>query len=357
LMKMISIERRPPVPFVSSSLERLRSRSQIGAQALSPIASGGAYSGECAGFDHARLDRTPPSANGQDHTAHPTVAVSPADAVRRRVIVGRNIRAEMVQSASNVKIDYRFRGSAHLLVAYEEGIRCDGETLVEGAPRSRLRRYARKLTFVPAGCQYYEWHKGGTLSRFTYLYFDLAPPRIEDRNGVADMPFTPRVFFEDENLWHTTRELAELIEDPDPGDQDYFEALGAIVMHRILRLHRGEAGRQHRAIGGLAGWQQRVATTYIEEHLAEQVELAALAQLVRQSPFHFCRAFKQSLGVPPLRYQTQRRIDRAKLLLAKPAMSVTEIGLAVGFGCASSFATTFRRVTGFTPTGYRRSLS
>ena len=295
-------------------------------------------------------------ASGHGRTARPTVDVFPPDAVRRRAIVGRSITAEIVQSTGNVKIDYRLCAPAHLLVAYDEGIRCDGETIVEGAPRSRLRRYARKLTFVPAGCQYHEWHKNLTLSRFTYLYFDLAPLRVESQGGIADMRFTPRLFFEDGNLWHATRELADLVENPALGDQDYFEALGTIVMHRILRLYRGETGGRHLVRGGLAAWQQRIATTYIEEHLAEQIELTALAQLVRQSPFHFCRAFKQSLGIPPLRYQTQRRVDHAKLLLAKPAMSVTDIGLAVGFRCASSFATTFRKATGFTPTAYRRSL-
>jgi AraC-like DNA-binding protein len=355
-MKATSIECKSPVPFASRRAGLSRSNSRISPRASSPIATGGAYSGGCADFDHARLNRTLPLVGGHGHTAHPTVEVFPPDAVRRRAIVGRGITAEIVQSAGNVKIGYRLRASTDLLVAYEEGTRCDGETIVDGAPRSKLRRYAHKLTFVPARCQYYEWHKNRALSRFTYLYFDLTPLRIQSDGGVGDMRLIPRVFFEDESLWHAARELADLVEHPVSGDQDYFEALGAIVMHRILRLHRGETKSRRQAHGGLAVWQQRITTAYIEEHLAEQIELTALARLVRQSPFHFCRAFKQSLGMPPLRYQAQRRIDRAKLLLAKPAMSVTDIGMAVGFGRASSFAATFRKATGFSPTAYRRGL-
>jgi AraC-like DNA-binding protein len=350
----MTIECASPVRFTSRPPEPSRSSSWVGMRGLSRIVDRGPESCERPDFDRTELGRTPQRAGGR--TAHQTVDIFPPDAVRRRAIVGRGITAEIVQSTGAVKIDYRLRTSAHFLVAYEEGIRCDGETIVEGAPRSKLRRYAHKLTFVPAGRQYYEWHQNRALSRFTYLYFDLASLRVESNGGVGDMRFTPRVFFEDESLWHTTRELADLVEHPASGDQDYFEALGAIVMHRILRLHRGETNSRHQARGGLAVWQQRIATAYIEEHLAQQIELTALAQLVRQSPFHFCRAFKQSLGLPPLRYQAQRRIDRAKLLLAKPAMSVTDVGLAVGFGCASSFATTFRKATGFTPSAYRRSL-
>ena len=68
--------------------------------------------------------------------------------------------------------------------------------------------------------------------------------------------------------------------------------------------------------GGLAGWQQRIVTSYIEEHLAEPISLATLAQLARLSTYYFCRAFKQSFGVPPHRYHTNRRIEHAKALLA-----------------------------------------
>jgi AraC family transcriptional regulator len=56
--------------------------------------------------------------------------------------------------------------------------------------------------------------------------------------------------------------------------------------------------------------------TYIEEHLGEQISLAKLAQLVGLSTYYFCRAFKQSLGLPPHRYHNNRRIEQAKVLLS-----------------------------------------
>jgi AraC family transcriptional regulator len=98
-------------------------------------------------------------------------------------------------------------------------------------------------------------------------------------------------------------------------------------------------------------------TAYIEEHLAEHIPLAAIAQLVRLSPYYFCRAFKQSFGLPPHRYHNRRRIELAKALLAKPASTVTDVGLAVGFSETSSFTAAFRKATGLTPTAYRRSLA
>ena len=61
--------------------------------------------------------------------------------------------------------------------------------------------------------------------------------------------------------------------------------------------------------------------------------------------------------MPPHRYLTSQRIERAKALLAERKLSVTEIGLDVGFSETSSFTSAFRKVTGETPTEYRRSLA
>jgi AraC family transcriptional regulator len=76
----------------------------------------------------------------------------------------------------------------------------------------------------------------------------------------------------------------------------------------------------------------------------------------RLSQHHFCRAFKQSFGVPPHRYHVQRRIEQAKLLLTDRAISITDIGLTVGYSQTSSFSVAFRKLTGWTPTEYRREF-
>src|SRR5262249_61233130 len=101
---------------------------------------------------------------------------------------------------------------------------------------------------------------------------------------------------------------------------------------------------------------QRIKYDHIDVHLTKQTKLTILPHHVPQSPFHFCRAFKVSFGMPPLRYQAKRRIEYSKLLLTDPERSVTDVGLTIGFSSSSSFVTAFRKATGFTPTGYKRSL-
>jgi AraC family transcriptional regulator len=289
-------------------------------------------------------------------SSHATVEVSPPEFVRRRVIECPGLTAESVQTTSHTKVEYSFHGPTHLLVIYEDGARIDGQTFVQGMPRATLRRFARKFTFVPADYQYHECHELRILSRLIYFYFDPGKLIAQSDARCEQILSSPRVFFEDEALWHSAMKLKNLIENPELGDERYFQALGVVIAYRLLRLEKGAAGNQSFARGGLAAWQQRIAHAYIEEHISERIELATLARLVRQSPFHFCRAFKRSFGMPPLRYQAKRRIEQAKVLLATPEMSVTEIGLTTGLGCSSSFARAFRKATGFAPTEYQRSL-
>lgn len=78
--------------------------------------------------------------------------------------------------------------------------------------------------------------------------------------------------------------------------------------------HMGGGFGEH--MDGLASWQQKRVAAYIEERVADDIPLATLAELARLSPYHFCRSFKHSFGMPPRRYHASRRIERTKQLLA-----------------------------------------
>jgi AraC family transcriptional regulator len=286
----------------------------------------------------------------------PAMDIAPHRVVTRRGVAWHGMSAEFVQATTRNRVDCHFHSRRHLLAAYEQGVRRDGESCVEGNARSALRDVARKLTFVPAGHRFHEWHDPRTPMSVTYFYFDPAELPIESGEGLADMLFAPRLFFEDATIWSTAAKLRQAIDVSGVPNRLYVEALGVVLVHELARLNRGTSQAEAPIKGGLATWQQRVITAYVEDHLPEQIPLVKLARLVRLSTFHFCRAFKQSFGVPPHRYHTNRRIERAKAMLAERKHSVTEVGLTLGFSETSSFTAVFRKVTGQTPSGYCRNL-
>jgi len=283
------------------------------------------------------------------------VGIFPSDSVTRRRLALDGMAIEVVQAITHQKVEFGFRGSRHLLVVYEEGVRANGGTLIEGLPSSTLRDVNRKLAFVPAGHEYRETQEPRTRSRVVYIYFDPAKMR-RTPEPAPTAPLAPHLFFEDKAVWETAVKLGRLIESGTE-DRHYCEALGIVLAHELVRRNASTQRIEPPARGGLAGWQQRIVATHIEEHLAEHIPLATLARAVRLSTYHFCRAFKRSFGTPPHRYHNARRIERAKTLLTEPTCSVTEIALKVGFSETSSFTAAFRKATGTTPTAYRRSLA
>ena len=106
--------------------------------------------------------------------------------------------------------------------------------------------------------------------------------------------------------------------------------------------------------GGLARWQARRAVTYIEGHLESRLDVPLLAKLVSFSKSHFSRAFKQSLGLPPMAYVKMRRIERAKMLMTSTNQQLTEIALTCGFADQPHLNRSFRRVLGVSPGRWRR---
>jgi AraC family transcriptional regulator len=286
----------------------------------------------------------------------PVVDFSPAQSVRHQMADWRGVQAETIQIISHDYFEYSFQQQRHLLVAVEQGARYDGETFVEGLPASTVRNYSHKLIFVPAGRKFSGAQHPRLLTRSICLYLDPHHVPVDPDLGFAEAELEPRLLFDDDRLWQTISKLKPLIGSADPADRLYAEALGGLLAHELMRRHDKVPAARVAERGGLAAWQQKRIAQFMEEHLAESVSLAVLAEFVRLSPYHFVRSFKQSFGEPPHRYWRARRIERAKELLAKPRASISQIAFDVGFSGTSPFSSTFHRLTGVTPSAYRRSL-
>ena len=113
--------------------------------------------------------------------------------------------------------EYEFRASCHLLIVSERAERDDGETIVDGLPKSRLREFNRKLTFIPAGSHFFGWQKPRTLTQATYFYINPHSPLFDGELRFADTEFRPRLFFFDQDMWETMRKLKAQAENPKSG--------------------------------------------------------------------------------------------------------------------------------------------
>ena len=97
----------------------------------------------------------------------------------------------------------------------------------------------------------------------------------------------------------------------------------------------------------------RRARDLIDREYARPLDVPALARAALMSTAHFSRQFRATYGETPYGYLMTRRIERAKLLLRRGDLSVTEVCFEVGCTSLGSFSARFTELVGETPTAYR----
>jgi AraC family transcriptional regulator len=254
--------------------------------------------------------------------------------------------------------DFSLHSSRHYL-ALLNAYRRDGETFADELPRSTLRDGRGKLIFIPAGCRLQGWAQPGTTPvAFTAAYLDAA---IDSQLELAQRQLYPMLHFEHPLLAQMMLQLDRILAQPEMYSQIYSDSFAVVLLSEVMNCQaigplRAPLAERPPARGGLANWQRKAVCDYIEENLNQDISLAELAAIARLSPYHFCRAFKEAVGEPPHRYQTSRRIARAKALLADPPLSIADVAVTVGYGSPSRFSALFRKITGHSPRAYRRQM-
>lgn len=215
----------------------------------------------------------------------------------------------------------------------------------------------RSITLAPQGHDG-QWRVSGAVhTSNVFLGHARLQSCAEQFAGGRELELIDRLNFVDPKVFAIMNLLAQEAESREPLQRLFVEQLLDLLCLQLLRAHSSLAvpvpDHSHR---GLAPWQIRRVTDYMRERLAEEIGLQELADVVNLSRFHFCTAFREATGHTPHQWLTRERIALAHRLLANPALSVSEVALAVGYQSPSAFTATFRRCVGITPTAFRRGL-
>lgn len=129
----------------------------------------------------------------------------------------------------------------------------------------------------------------------------------------------------------------------------YAESASTFLAAHLVKNYATKQWVFQEYTGGLSSLKLRRAIAYIQDHLAENISLDAMATEVGMSRFYFCRLFKKSTGITPYQYLIKCRIEKAKVILRQRNLSITKIALEVGFSNQSHFTKHFKRLLGVTP--------
>jgi len=249
---------------------------------------------------------------------------------------------------------------SHMVLMRYEGT-SPGYEWSDGSARRKIPAI-RPGTIIFAPANQYAWigrrsHSGGG---FLALSIGIAEiERLADHTlNEVRLEFTPQADLQDEPIRRTLFAIKDEIANPGAGGRLYGELLLQQLVIQLMRFSSTSRAERRVAYakGGLSAWQLRSALELLEADLREPPSLAALAARVRLSPTYFCTKFRQSTGMPPHRYLIERRIAKAKELMADRQLSLTDIALSTGFGSSSRFSVAFRSAVGVAPREYRRAL-
>lgn len=166
-----------------------------------------------------------------------------------------------------------------------------------------------------------------------------------------NLSVSPAVFHDVDALcYHMVRE----IRDKEAGWQRMMVAQLLELTVLLERSHLERLDPDNQGMTTLA----KLCRGYVHQNLDKDLSLKQVANTFCVSPEHLTRTFRKDLKVSFYHYVLEQRIKEAKRLLRdEPVTPVTEVAFSLGFASSAHFSRTFRKVTGETPTAFRRRIT
>lgn len=253
---------------------------------------------------------------------------------------------DFISSSIAKPTSWVFDESHHVIAVYTGGLVRAKETEFDRGPVRRDLPKVGDILVVPAG------ERVGITAQGQFLQFSQlnVPAKLLEYREI-----TTRFGFRDP-LLHQLINRAHSVADRD----DLLARLLRDSLADVIRLHLSDhyAAIQYRpgSSRSLNTSTQSQLIEFIEDGLDSDISLSALAQRAHMPVSQFSKAFTATFRTTPYQYVLDRRIVRAKRLLAATTLPVTDIAASVGFSTPSHFATAFKGRVGMTPTAYRSGL-
>ncbi len=307
------------------------------------------------------LQEDPPAASETRQSNLPTADGRPADVEMARVLHTKPVRMALDGSGAAIAHwkheplhDVVEPMTDHVIMAYNGSMqrveRRSGRSVAIGTFRPGV------VIIIPEGSssrwdipkpvdvvQLYLPH--ATLKRVADEADTAAPINLLERTGHPD-PITSRLLLS----------AADSLEGNGALDALFRHQLTDLLATRVLAAHAGSPTAIQPTMGGLSPKVLLRAIERLRSDSDADVSLSALASEAGLSRFHFCRAFKESTGLSPHAWLRQYRLEQAMNMLRDTDASVVSVAAALGYSSQTAFAAAFRKLTGETPSDWRRRM-
>ena len=221
------------------------------------------------------------------------------------------------------------------------------EIALDAGGEARAVSRSLSATYVPADMPMSMKVHGPTEVRHLDVHFDIE--RLGPVAGLDEASArSPRLMFTDGRIQRFARLLEQACLRARPPLGLYGDTLLTALVAAAFAPPKAEARRS-----AMSDRQLQIAIDYMHERCAEIIRLADLADLTGLTESYFCHAFKAATGVPPHRWQLEERVRKAKSMIGRGGLPLSEIATSLGFTDQAHFTRVFRQLAGATPTKWR----
>jgi AraC family transcriptional regulator len=216
------------------------------------------------------------------------------------------------------------------------------------------------ISLTPIGVGDNEITISAPVPQTLHLYL---PATLFDRlNDDFNLPVTPAHSIRyvggicDELIEQVGRSILSELTNETAAGRMYVETASLTLAARLLQNYceSGACAPAASSAHGLDHIRLRRVLDYIAANIEDDITLADLAGIAGYSPFHFARKFALAMGIPPHRYISHMRLEKAMAELATGKLPLAQIALNAHFSSQASFTRAFHRATGMTPKKYQR---
>jgi AraC family transcriptional regulator len=244
----------------------------------------------------------------------------------------------------------------HMILVHNANPSVYAERQFDGHRQSEQLGGETNIVIAPAMVRHQaNWSQGSPFS-LLFLEPDFLTRVAHESITTDNVELIPHYATHDRFIDQIGRSLTAELQNNQLHSKLFVDSLTIALSIHLLRHYANVQQPIREYIGGLSQRKLQQVIEYINEHLATDLTIAAIAQQVEMSPYYFSRLFKQSVGLSPYQYVMQQRIEGAAYLLRTTTLSIAAIAIQVGFSTQNQLTIQFRKFLGTTPSNYRKQL-